>query len=69
MLGIRTIFYHCGSSLDLRSLSNVDYEQQRKVAHGLLKSITGGKVSCMDLRKFHYNMLCRPGLREYGAEV
>jgi hypothetical protein len=57
-----------GLSLDFRSLSNVDYEQ-RKVAHGLLKSITGGKVSFMDLRRFHYNMLCRSGLRESGAEV
>ena len=54
--------------LDFRALSKVDYEQ-RKVAHGLLKSMTGGKVSFMDLRKFHYNVLCRSELRESGAEV
>jgi hypothetical protein len=36
-----------GLSLGFRLLSNVDYEQ-RKVGHGLLKSITGGKVSFMD---------------------
>ena len=55
-------------SLDFRSLSNVDYEQ-RKVAHRLLKSMTDGKVSFMDLRKFHYNVLCRSELKESGAEV
>jgi intergrase/recombinase len=49
-------------------LPNVDYEQ-RKVAHGLLKSMTDGKVSFMDLRKFHYNVLCRSELKESGAEV
>jgi intergrase/recombinase len=49
-------------------LPNVDYEQ-RKVAHGLLKSMADGKVSFMDLRKFHYNVLCRSDLRESGAEV
>jgi intergrase/recombinase len=49
-------------------LPNVDYEQ-RKVAHGLLKNMTDGKVSFMDLRKFHYNVLCRSDLRESGAEV
>jgi intergrase/recombinase len=54
--------------LDFRALPNVDYEQ-RKVAHGLLKSMTDGKVSFMDLRKFHYNVLCRSDLRESGAEV
>ena len=41
--------------LDFRALPNVDYEQ-RKVAHGLLKSISNGQVSFMDLRKFHYNI-------------
>ena len=54
--------------LDFRALPNVDYEQ-RKVAHGLLKSMADGKVSFMDLRKFHYNVLCRSDLRESGAEV
>jgi intergrase/recombinase len=54
--------------LDFRALPNVDYEQ-RKVAHRLLKSMTDGKVSFMDLRKFHYNVLCRSELKESGAEV
>jgi intergrase/recombinase len=54
--------------LDFRALSNVNYEQ-RKVAHGLLKSMTDGKVSFIDLRKFHYNVLCRSDLKESGAEV
>jgi intergrase/recombinase len=53
---------------DFRALSNVEYEQ-RKVAHGLLRSATDGKVSFMDLRKFHYNVLCRSDLKESGAEV
>jgi hypothetical protein len=44
--------------LDFRALPNAEYEQ-RKVAHGLLRSITDGRVSFMDLRKFHYNVLCR----------
>jgi intergrase/recombinase len=54
--------------LDFKALPNVDYEQ-RKVSHGLLKSMTDGKVSFMDLRKFHYNVLCRSDLKESGAEV
>ncbi|MFL6315136.1 MAG: integrase [Nitrososphaeraceae archaeon] len=54
--------------LDFRALPNVAYEH-RKVAHGLLKSMTDGKVSFMDLRKFHYNVLCRSELKESGAEV
>jgi intergrase/recombinase len=57
-----------GLWLDFRALPNVAYEQ-RKVAHGLLKSMTDGKVSFMDLRKFHYNVLCRSELKESGAEV
>jgi intergrase/recombinase len=54
--------------LDFRALPIVEYEQ-RKVAHRLLKSMTDGKVSFMDLRKFHYNVLCRSELKESGAEV
>jgi intergrase/recombinase len=54
--------------LEFRALSKVEYEQ-RKVAHGLLKSLTDGQVSFMDLRKFHYNVLCRSEMKESGAEV
>ena len=54
--------------LDFRGLPKVEYEQ-RKVAHTLLKSYTDGQVSFMDLRKFHYNVLCRSDMKEYGAEI
>lgn len=53
---------------EFRSLSKVEYEQ-RKVAHALLKSHTEGQVAFKDLRKFHYNTLCRSEMRESGAEV
>jgi intergrase/recombinase len=53
---------------DFRTLSKVEYEQ-RKVAHVLLKTHTDGRVSFMDLRKFHYNVLCRSEMKESGAEV
>ena len=46
----------------------MDYEQ-RKVAHALLKSHTDGQVAFKDLRKFHYNILCRSDMKESGAEV
>jgi hypothetical protein len=42
---------------------------QRQTAHLLLKNYTDNKVSFMDLRKFHYNILCRSELREQGTEV
>ena len=45
-----------------RSLPKVEYEQ-RKVAHGLRKSHTNAKVAFMDLRKFHYNVLCRSEMK------
>jgi intergrase/recombinase len=51
-----------------RSLPKVEYEQ-RKIAYGLLKSHTNGKVAFMDLRKFHYNVLCRSEMKESGAEI
>jgi intergrase/recombinase len=54
--------------LEFRALSKIEYEQ-RKVAHGLLKNLTDGQVSFMDLRKFHYNVLCRSEMKESGAEV
>ncbi len=53
---------------DFRGLGHADYEQ-RKIAHSIIKTHTDSKVSFMDLRKFHYNMLCRSGLKEQGAEV
>lgn len=54
--------------MDFRSLQKVGYEQ-RKVAHALLKSQTDGQVAFKDLRKFHYNILCRSEMKESGAEV
>ncbi len=51
-----------------RGLGKVDYAQ-RKTAHSILKNITDDKVSFMDLRKFHYNILCRSELKEQGAEI
>ena len=54
--------------MDFRSLQKVDYEQ-RKVAHALLKSHTDSQVAFKDLRKFHYNILCRLEMKESGAEV
>jgi intergrase/recombinase len=53
---------------DFRSLQKVEYEQ-RKAAHVLLKSHTDGQVAFKDLRKFHYNILCRSEMKESGAEV
>jgi intergrase/recombinase len=53
--------------LDFRSLPKVEYEQ-RKVVHAL-KSHTEGQVAFKDLRKFHYNILCRSEMKESGAEV
>jgi hypothetical protein len=35
----------------------------------ILKSHTDGQVSFMDLRKFHYNVLCRSEMKESSAEV
>ena len=49
-------------------LKKVHYEE-RKIAHNLLKNHTEGKVSFMDLRKFHYNLLCRSEMKEIGAEI
>ncbi len=51
-----------------RKLERVNYAQ-RQTAHTILKNYTDNKVSFMDLRKFHYNILCRSDLREQGAEV
>ena len=35
----------------------------------MIKSHTCSKATLMDLRKFHYNILCRSGMGEVGAEV
>ncbi len=51
-----------------RRLNKVTYEE-RKVAHSLIKSHTDGKAILMDLRKFHYNLLCRSEMGEQGAEA
>ncbi|MGI8832494.1 MAG: integrase [Nitrososphaeraceae archaeon] len=51
-----------------RLLPKVEYEQ-RKVAHALLKSHTNSVVAFKDLRKFHYNILCRSEMKESGADV
>jgi intergrase/recombinase len=54
--------------LQFRATYAAEYEH-RKVAHMVLKSHTDGQVSLMDLRKFHYNVLCRSEMKESGAEV
>jgi intergrase/recombinase len=51
-----------------RSLDKVTKEE-RNIAHMLIKSHTIGKATLMDLRKFHYNILCRSEMGEIGAEV
>ena len=51
-----------------RSLRRVKKEE-RNIAHMLIKSHSGGKATLMDLRKFHYNILCRSDMGEVGAEV
>lgn len=51
-----------------RDLEVVNYEQ-RKIAHSFIKNYTDGQVSFMNLRKFHYNILCRSEMREQGAEI
>jgi intergrase/recombinase len=43
---------------EFRKLEKVNYAQ-RQTAHSLLKNYTDDKVSFMNLRKFHYNILCR----------
>ncbi len=44
-------------------------KQEMNIAHEMVKSVTEGKALLMDLRKFHYNILCRLEMREQGAEV
>ena len=51
-----------------RALSRVT-KGERNIAHMMIKSHTAGKATLMDLRKFHYNILCRSGMGETGAEV
>lgn len=51
-----------------RSLSRVTKEE-RNIPHMMIKSHTQGKATLMDLRKFHYNLVCRSEMGEVGAEV
>ena len=51
-----------------RGLSRVT-KGERNIAHMLIKNHTAGKATLMDLRKFHYNILCRSEMGEVGAEV
>ena len=51
-----------------RSLDKVTKEE-RNIAHMMIKNHTTGKATLMDLRKFHYNILCRSEMGEIGAEV
>ena len=51
-----------------RSLNKVTKEE-RNIAHMMIKNQTEGKATLMDLRKFHYNILCRSEMGEIGAEV
>ena len=51
-----------------RSLRSVT-KGERNIAHMMLKNHTKGKTIFMDLRKFHYNILCRSEMGEVGAEV
>jgi intergrase/recombinase len=53
---------------EFRGLDRVT-KAERNIAHMLIKSHTGGKATLMDLRKFHYNVLCRTEMGEVGAEV
>ncbi|HKO65083.1 MAG TPA: integrase [Candidatus Nitrosocosmicus sp.] len=53
---------------EFRNLDKANYEQ-RKIAHSFVKNYTDNESSFMDLRKFHYNILCRSGLKERGAEI
>jgi len=53
---------------EFRGLRAVDRDI-RKFAHVRIKEITNGKVTFMDLRKFHYNVNVRSEMKESGAEV
>jgi hypothetical protein len=44
-------------------------KEERNIAHLMIKNQTEGKSTLMDLRKFHYNILCRSEMGEIGAEV
>jgi intergrase/recombinase len=53
---------------EFRGLNEVTKEE-RNIAHLMIKNQTEGKDTLMDLRKFHYNILCRSEMREVEAEV
>ena len=64
------LFYNSPTKLWLQFIASSAPEyEHRKVAHMILKGHTDGQVSLMDLRKFHYNVLCRSENEESGAEV
>ena len=50
------------------SLSKVTKEE-RNTTHMIIKNHTESKATLTDLRKFHYNILCRLEMGEMGAEV
>lgn len=54
--------------IEFRSMDRVGKEE-RNVAHLMVKNHTDNKVLLKDLRKFHYNILCRSEMGEQGAEV
>ncbi|TVP41364.1 hypothetical protein NARC_30078 [Candidatus Nitrosocosmicus arcticus] len=51
-----------------KNLSKVTKEE-RNISHMMIKNHTESKATLMDLRKFHYNILCRSEMGEIGAEV
>lgn len=44
-------------------------KEERNIVHMMIKNQTEGKATLLDLRKFHYNILCRSEMGEVGAEV
>lgn len=53
---------------EFRAMKRVGREE-RNVTHLMIKNHTDNKVLLKDLRKYHYNILCRSEMREQGAEV
>ncbi len=53
---------------DYKALVKVGKEE-RNVTHLMIKNHTDNKVLLKDLRKFHYNILCRSEMGDRGAEV
>lgn len=53
---------------EFRAMNRVGKEE-RNVTHPMVKNHTDGKVLLKDLRKYHYNILCRSEMGDRGAEV